>query len=482
MIRTRYAPSPTGYMHVGNLRSALFAYLIAKHNNGDFILRIEDTDQSRYELGAEEFIYKVLDTFKLDYQEGPNKGGEYGPYIQSERLDLYRKYAEKLVNDGHAYYCFCDEQELSSMRLKATEEHNNFIYPGTCRNISLDEVKKRIANGEKYVIRQKMPKEGTTSYYDLVYGDITIENSILEDQILLKSDGYPTYNFANVIDDGLMKITHVTRGNEYLSSTPKYLLLYDALRFEKPEFIHLPLVIKSDGTKISKRNKDDNLMDLIGDGFLPEAIINYLALIGWSPNSNQEIFSLPELVKEFDVTRINNSPGCYDIKKLQWFNHQYIMNMSDDLYLNFVRPFLEEAYDLSERSNDWINRLLLIYKGHISFGREIAIVSHVFFEKEFFLEQECIDYLDSDKNIKNTLDVFKNEIIKINDWNIENINSAINNVKNITGVSGKMLYMPIRVSISGIFHGPELNETIYLMGKEKIVERINSLGGFYEDI
>lgn len=472
MTRTRFAPSPTGYMHVGNLRSALFAYLIAKHDNGEFILRLEDTDQNRYEYGAEEFIYKVLDTFHLDYQEGPNKQGDYGPYIQSDRLDIYKKYAEKLVQEGHAYYCFCSEAELSNERMKAHEEKRTFIYPGTCRDIPISEAKKRIENGEKYVIRQKMPKVGTTSYRDLAYGDITIENVNLEDQILIKSDGYPTYNFANVVDDGLMNITHVTRGNEYLSSTPKYLLLYDALRFPRPEFIHLPLVIKSDGTKISKRNKDDNLADLLKDGFLPDAIINYLALIGWAPKTEQEIFSMDELIREFDINHINNSPGCYDIKKLQWFNHQYIMKMNDEEYLDFVRPFLEETYNLSEKSNEWINDLLLLFKKHISFGREITIVTHMFFESDIVLENDCIEFLKSDESIKNTLLAFKEEIENVNDWNIDNINNVINKVKEKTGVKGKLLYMPIRIAVSGMMHGPELADTIYLLGKEKILNRL----------
>lgn len=473
MTRTRFAPSPTGYMHVGNLRSALFAYLIAKHDNGEFILRLEDTDQNRYEAGAEEFIYKVLDTFCLDYQEGPNKPGDYGPYIQSERLDIYKKFADALVNDGQAYYCFCDEAELSNERMKATEEKRSFLYPGTCRDIPISEAKKRIANGERYVIRQKMPKVGTTSYRDLVYGDITIENSILEDQILIKSDGYPTYNFANVVDDGLMNITHVTRGNEYLSSTPKYLLLYDALRFPRPEFIHLPLVIKSDGTKISKRNKDDNLADLLNDGFLPEAIINYLALIGWAPKTEQEIFSMDELIREFDVTRINNSPGCYDIKKLQWFNHHYIMKMDDEEYLKFVRPYLEDAYNLSEKSNEWINALLLLFKKHISFGREISIVTHMFFESDIVFENDCIEFLKSDASIKETIQTFKIEIENITEWNVENINNLINIVKDKTGAKGKMLYMPIRIAVSGMMHGPELADTIYLLGKETVLNRLN---------
>lgn len=472
MTRTRFAPSPTGYMHVGNLRSALFAYLIAKHDNGDFILRIEDTDQNRYEIGAEEFIYKILGSFHLDYNEGPNRGGEYGPYIQSERLDIYKAYAEKLVNQGYAYYCFCDESILNTKRMKANEEGKTYMYDGTCRTIPLEEARRRVKNGEKYVIRQKMPKEGSTSYHDLVYGDITVENATLEDQILIKSDGYPTYNFGNVIDDGLMRITHVTRGNEYLSSTPKYLLLYDALGFPRPEFIHLPLVVKEDGSKISKRNKDDNLIDLLNQGFLPEAILNYLALIGWSPKDNREIFSLDELVQEFDINRINTRPGCYDIKKLKWFNHQYIMNMSNLEYINFVRPYLETIYNLKDLSEEWIEKLLLIYKNHINFGSEIALVTHMFFNEEIELDEDCILFLQSDASIKNTLSIFKEEIENLDVWSTDSITIAINTVKEKSGVSGKLLYMPIRIAISGVMHGPDLADTIYLLGKDTILKRL----------
>ncbi len=474
MIRTRYAPSPTGYMHIGNLRSALFAYLIAKHANGAFILRIEDTDQNSYELGAEEFIYKVLDVFNFKCDESPKNPGEYGPYVQSERLNLYKKYAEYLVKEGYAYYCFCDENDLNNKRMKFLEEKKSYIYPGTCRNISLEEAKKRIKDGEKYVIRQKMPREGTTSYHDLVYGDIKIENKYLEDNILLKSDGYPTYNFANVIDDALMNITHVTRGNEYLSSTPKYLLLYDALRFERPKFIHFPLVVKKDGTKISKRNKDDNLIDLLNNGFLPEAILNYVALIGWSPKETHEFFTLEELIKEFDVSRIHKNPGSYDINKLKWFNAHYIMEMTDEEYLKFVRPFLEKFYDLTNKSEEWIKNLLLLYKNYISFGQEITIVTNMFFKQRIELNKDCIDFLQSDESIQNTINVFKEEIFGVKEWSKENINIVVNNVKSKTSVDGKLLYMPIRIIISGFMKGPDLIDTIYLIGKETIIERLGN--------
>ena len=313
-VRTRYAPSPTGFMHIGNLRTAIFEYLLAKQNDGDFILRIEDTDQTRKVEGAVEFIYDTLNLCNIKINEGPISGGNYGPYFQSERLDLYRKYAFELVDMGKAYYCFCNEEKLNELREQASADKIPFMYDGSCKKLTEDEIQEKISNNEPYVIRQKMPKTGTSSYIDLVYGKIEVENKILEDQILLKSDGYPTYNFANVIDDHLMAITHVVRGNEYIMSTPKYNLLYDAFNFEQPTYIHLPMVLGEDGTKLSKRNGDASFMDLYNEGYLPEAIINYLALLGWSPENNEEIFSMEDLIRLFNPSRINKSPATFDIK------------------------------------------------------------------------------------------------------------------------------------------------------------------------
>ena len=297
--RTRFAPSPTGYMHVGNLRTAIFEYLLAKHDDGDFILRIEDTDQNRKVEGAVDFIYSTLSLCGFKIDEGPLNEGNYGPYVQSERLDLYKKYASLLVEKGAAYYCFCDEERLEKLREVASLNKQAFMYDGHCRNLSKEEVEERIKNGEPYVIRQKMPKEGQTIVNDLVYGEVVIDNSVLEDQILLKSDGYPTYNFANVVDDHLMNITHVVRGKEYLDQTAKYNLLYEAFGWEKPVYAHVAMVLGEDGTKLSKRNGDASFMDLYNDGYLPEAIVNYLVLLGWSPESNQEMFTMEELIKEF---------------------------------------------------------------------------------------------------------------------------------------------------------------------------------------
>ena len=469
--RTRFAPSPTGYMHIGNLRTAIFEYLIAKHDNGDFVLRIEDTDQTRKVEGATEFIYKTLALCGFKIDEGPLNEGEYGPYVQSERIDLYKKYALELVDKGYAYYCFCTEERLNKLREVCKLNKQAFMYDGHCRELSKDEVEKRVNAGEPYVIRQKMPKEGQTIINDLVYGEVVIDNSVLEDQILLKSDGYPTYNFANVVDDHLMNITHVVRGKEYLDQTAKYNLLYDAFGWEKPVYAHVAMVLGEDGSKLSKRNGDASFMDLYDEGYLPEAIVNYLVLLGWSPESNQEVFTMEELIKEFNPKRISKSSSQYDVKKLNWFNANYIKKMEFDKYLELVLPFLKEAYDLSSKSNEWINHLVSIYQNHISYGKQIVEEVKLFFEDAISLNDECIEFMKQD-GVKDTIAVFKSEIESINDWTVDNISLAINNVKEKASVKGKMLYMPIRIAVSGVMHGPELPDTIYLLGKDTVLNRL----------
>lgn len=470
--RTRFAPSPTGYMHIGNLRSAIFGYLMVKHDNGDFLLRIEDTDQTRKVEGAVEFIYDTCRLCGLEFDEGPLNGGPYGPYTQSERLDIYKKYAQELVEKGEAYYCFCTEERLDKLRKIAEENHMAFMYDGHCKNLSKEEIEEKIKAGEPYVIRQKMPKEGVSTYEDVVYGTISVENRILEDQVLLKSDGYPTYNFANVIDDHLMHINVVARGNEYVMSTPKYNLLYDAFGWERPTYIHLPMVLGEDGQKLSKRNGDASFMDLYHEGYLPAAIVNYLALLGWSPENNQEIFTLDELVKVFDPSRISKSPSSYDVKKLNWVNAHYIKKLSLDDCVKLVKPFLSEAYDLSDKSDEWIKELVRIYQSHISYGKEIVKETEMFFNKDINPNSECLEFM-KDETIPNTIKVFKEEIENISEWTIENISSAINNTKEKASVKGKMLYMPIRIKTTGVMHGPELPDTIHLLGKDIILERLS---------
>ena len=345
-VRTRFAPSPTGRMHVGNLRTALYAYLIAKHEGGDFMLRIEDTDQERYVEGALDIIYRTLEKTGLVHDEGPDKDGGVGPYVQSERQasGIYMKYAKQLIEQGDAYYCFCDKERLESLKTSVSEDGTQIVnYDKHCLHLSKEEIEANLAAGKPYVVRINMPTEGTTTFHDVIYGDITVNNEEMEDLILIKSDGYPTYNFANVIDDHLMGITHVVRGNEYLSSSPKYNRIYEAFGWEIPVYVHCPLITDETHQKLSKRCGHSSYEDLIDQGFVTEAVINYVALLGWSPADNREIFSLPELVEAFDYHHINKSPAVFDIAKLKWMNGEYIKKMDPDAFYERALPYLKEV-------------------------------------------------------------------------------------------------------------------------------------------
>ena len=344
-IRTRYAPSPTGRMHVGNLRSALYEYLIAKHEDGDFMLRIEDTDQERFVEGAMDIIYRTLEKTGLIHDEGPDKDGGYGPYIQSERMKtgIYMKYAKELIDKGEAYYCFCDKERLASLKKEVMEGKEITVYDKHCLHLSGEEIQANLDAGKPYVIRQNNPTEGSTTFHDDLYGDITVENAELDDMILIKSDGYPTYNFANVVDDHTMNITHVVRGNEYLSSSPKYQRLYDAFGWQSPVYVHLPLVTDENHKKLAKRSENGSYIfeEMIEQGFVAEAIVNYIALLGWSPEDDREIFSLEELVKAFDYHRISKSPAVFDNVKLRWMNGEYIKAMDFDRFYEKAEPYLK---------------------------------------------------------------------------------------------------------------------------------------------
>lgn len=353
-IRTRFAPSPTGKMHVGNLRTALYAYLIAKHEDGDFLLRIEDTDQERFVEGALDIIYRTMAGTGLIHDEGPDKDGGYGPYVQSERQaqGIYLEYAKQLVEKGEAYYCFCTKERLESLKSKVADGDDKEIikYDKHCLHLSKEEVEANLKAGIPYVIRQNNPTEGTTTFKDVIYGDISVDNAELDDMILIKSDGYPTYNFANVVDDHLMKITHVVRGNEYLSSSPKYNRLYEAFGWEVPVYVHCPTITNEEHKKLSKRSGHASFEDLIAQGFLPEAVVNYVALLGWSPSEDREIYSLEELVKAFDYHRINKSPAVFDVVKLKWMNGEYIKKMDFETFYTAAEPYIKEVitkdYDL----------------------------------------------------------------------------------------------------------------------------------------
>ena len=342
-VRTRFAPSPTGYMHIGNLRTALYEYLIAKSQGGKFILRIEDTDQERQVEGAVDVIYNTMRMTGLHHDEGPDIGGEYGPYVQSERMGMYMDYAKELVEKGEAYYCFCTKERLESLKESNAEGAAFAKYDRHCLGLSKEEVQAKLDAGVPFVIRQKMPDSGTTTFSDVVYGDITVENTELDDQILMKADGFPTYNFANVVDDHLMHITHVVRGSEYLSSTPKYNLLYKAFGWEPPVYVHLPAVMRDAHHKLSKRHGDKSFEDLVREGYVVEAIVNYIALLGWSPSGTQEIFSLKELEENFDMAGLSKSPAIFDIKKLTWMNSEYLKAMDFEKYYALAEPKLKEA-------------------------------------------------------------------------------------------------------------------------------------------
>lgn len=467
-VRTRFAPSPTGYMHIGNLRTALYEYLIAKSQNGDFVLRIEDTDRSRYVEGAEEVIYNTLKSVGLKHDEGPDIGGKYGPYVQSERKGEYLKYAKQLVEKGAAYYCFCEKSDN-------TEGHSESGHSDKCRDLSESEVEELLKSGKKYVIRQKMPKEGNTSFEDAVFGTVTVENKELEDQILIKSDGYPTYNFANVVDDHEMAITHVVRGCEYLSSTPKYNLLYEALQWQIPVYVHLPLIMgqNEDGTvsKLSKRHGAVSFEDLVGVGYLPEAIINYIAFLGWCPEDNREIFSLEELVKEFSVKRISKSPAVFDYKKLDWFNGEYIKGKTPEQFEELSKPYISKAV----KDESKFKKISELLQGRVSKLSEIPQMID-FFEELPDYDVELFKNKKSKTTVESSLQTLESGIKKLNDlsvWDHDSIHDLLINMAVEAEVKNGAVMWPIRIAVSGKAMTPGgAIEILEILGKEESIKRI----------
>ncbi len=476
-IRTRFAPSPTGFMHVGNLRTALYEYLVAKHAGGTFILRIEDTDRERYVEGAEQVIYDTMAIAGLVHDEGPDIGGDYGPYVQSERLNMYKPYAEQLIKDGKAYRCFCTKERLESLRENAADGVTG--YDRHCRNLSEEEIEANLKAGIPYVIRQKMPLDGETSYHDFVYGDITFPNKDLDDQILIKTDGFPTYNFANVIDDHTMGITHVVRGSEYLSSTPKYNLLYEAFGWEIPTYIHLPLImgksIDEEGkeviSKLSKRHGSTGFLDLINEGYLPEAIINYIALLGWAPKDTREIFSLEDLVKEFDVSGISKSPSVFDYDKLAWVNAEHIKLMDEETFLAHAKPF----YDKAGVRPDCYAMLDELLKPRITKFNEIS-------DKLAFLESYA-DYdvsLFEHKKSKSTVESSKEmleaaiPVLENTPWEREALTEALMTLAQQKEVKNSVVMWPVRIAASGVAVTPGgCSEVLILLGREESLRRLN---------
>ncbi len=473
-VRTRYAPSPTGFMHVGNLRTALYEYLIAKSNKGKFILRIEDTDQERLVEGAVDVIYNTLKTAGLKHDEGPDIGGDYGPYVQSERKAMYIPYAQQLVKEDKAYYCFCSKERLESLK---TEGEIGAGYDRHCRNLSPEEVNKKLADGVPYVIRQKMPLEGSTTFSDAVFGDITVENSELQDQILIKADGYPTYNFANVIDDHTMNITHVVRGCEYLSSSPKYNLLYEAFGWEIPTYVHLPLIMgkNEDGTvsKLSKRHGSTGFEDLIKDGYLPQAIINYIALLGWCPKDNKELFTLDELCEVFDISGISKSPAIFDYDKLSWFNAEYIKAMTTQQFADIAMPYFKQG--VPNKELNWVEVAGILQQRTV---RLTEIPEKIkFFEKLPEYSVELFVNKKSKTNLENSVDMLKiaiKELCNISDWTSDNIHDCLISLAERVGVKNGTLMWPVRIAVSGMSVTPGgAVEILHILGKDESMKRLN---------
>ena len=471
-VRTRFAPSPTGRMHVGNLRTALYAYLVAKHEGGDFILRIEDTDQERYVEGAVDIIYRTLQKTGLLHDEGPDKDGGCGPYVQSERQaqGIYLKYAKELIDKGEAYYCFCDKERLEGLK-KVVAGKEIHVYDKHCLHLSKEEVEEKLAAGVPYVIRQNNPTEGTTTFEDEIYGDITVDNAELDDMILIKSDGYPTYNFANVVDDHLMGITHVVRGNEYLSSSPKYNRLYEAFGWEVPVYIHCPLITDENHQKLSKRCGHSSFEDLVEQGFLTEAIVNFVALLGWSPADNQEIMTLEELVEKFDYHHMNKSPAVFDYTKLKWMNGEYIKKMDFDKFYEMALPYIKEVitkdYDLKKIAHMVQTRIEIFpdIRDHIDFFEELP-------------EYDVAMYTHKKMktNAQTSLEVLQ-EILPVleaqEDYSNDALYQTLLKYVEQKGCKNGYVMWPIRTAVSGKQMTPGgATELMEVLGKEESLARI----------
>ena len=475
-VRTRFAPSPTGRMHVGNLRTALYAYLIAKHEGGDFMLRIEDTDQERYVEGALDIIYRTLEKTGLVHDEGPDKDGGVGPYVQSERQasGIYMKYAKQLIEQGDAYYCFCDKERLESLKTSVSEDGTQIVnYDKHCLHLSKEEIEANLAAGKPYVVRINMPTEGTTTFHDEIYGDITVPNAELDDMILIKSDGYPTYNFANVIDDHLMNITHVVRGNEYLSSAPKYNRLYEAFGWEVPVYVHCPLITDENHKKLSKRCGHSSYEDLLDQGFVSEAIVNYVALLGWCPQDNREIFSLPELVEAFDYHHMSKSPAVFDINKLKWMNGEYLKAMDFDKFYELAEPYIKKVitkdYDLKKIASLIKSRIEILpdIKDQIDFFEAVP---------EYDTAMYCHKKMKT--NEETSLEVLKEILPRLEAWDDYSNDALFGLLKGFAeekGYKNGYVMWPVRTAVAGKQNTPGgATEIMEVLGKAESVERIKN--------
>ncbi len=471
-IRVRFAPSPTGYLHVGSLRTALYNYLYAKKTGGKFLLRIEDTDQNRYVQGAVENLLDTLKAMELEYDEGPEKNGDYGPYFQSERTEIYNKYVQELLDKEKAYKCFCTPEDLEEMRQERKAKGLDTRYDGRCRNLTKIEIENHLANGSKHVIRLKIPQEGEITFYDVVREKVTFPWDMVDDQILIKSDGYPTYHLANIIDDHLMQVSHVIRGEEWLSSVPKHLFLYEAFGWKPPKMCHLPLLLNPDKSKLSKRQGDVAVEDFLKKGYLPEALLNFVALLGWHAPDDQEFYSLAELEKAFSLKRINKSGSVFDIEKLNWMNGQYLRNLDLDVIGKYARKYFVEAGYHIQNEKHYLE-LVDLARSRIHKLDEVTDFAKPFFSELEFAEEDK-EVLETESS--QTLFRFWVENIQnSSEINEELINELLKRSTQELGIKGKNLYPPLRLALYGNAHGPELPTIIEILEKEKVLKRFSNV-------
>lgn len=474
--RVRFAPSPTGYLHLGSLRTALFNYLYAKHNNGKFILRIEDTDQSRKAEGAVDNLINTLQTMGLDYDEGPGAGGSFGPYFQSERLELYKKYCKELISNGQAYYAFETEEELEKMR---SMQGKSTMYDRSARNLSEADVQAKLSAGIPYVVRLKVPLDGVIKFKDIIRGEVIIETNQIDDQVLLKSDGFPTYHLANVIDDHLMQITHIIRGEEWLTSVPKHIILYNAFGWEVPKMAHVPLILNADKSKLSKRQGDVATEDYLQKGYMKEAIINFLALLGWNPGEGEkrEILSFNELIKLFELERVHSKGAIFDIEKFKWMNGEYIRSYEIDKLTELCLPFMRKAgFDVTDKEK--AKRVVYVIRAKLTALNQIGAHAAQFYRGTFDYSAEQKAVLEKETS-KKILSLLLDKIEKLPEITDSNVKPLIQDIQSETGIKGKELYMPIRLALVAEEHGPDLGLVAFALGKEKVTERLRFLREFF---
>ena len=482
-IRTRFAPSPTGFLHIGGLRTALYCYLWAKHNDGDYLLRIEDTDRTRYVDGSVENLINALEFCGVKHDEGPMlkdgkvmEIGEKGPYFQSDRLDIYKKYIDKLLDEGKAYYCFCDKERLDKLREEQVKNKLTPKYDGKCKNLSRKEAEEKIKNGESYVIRMALPEDEDITFNDEVRGEVTINTKDIDEQVLIKADGFPTYHFAVVVDDHLMDVNYVIRGEEWLVSTPKHIILYNYLGWEPPKFAHLPTVLNKNKKKLSKRHDSVAVEDFIQKGYLPEALINYIALLGWSDPNDREILSMEELIYDFDIKRVTKAGAVFDTEKLNWVNAHYIKEKSNEELISLIKPYLLNAKLIDEStSEETLLYIVEAIKDKLNYFEEsIELAKELYLKADLNnLDEKAKEVMEMETNetlFTNLINLFENE----DKLTSEIVGKSLKSIQKEFKIKGKALYMPTRIAISGIMHGADLTYILSILGKEEVISRLKS--------